>query len=505
MDETTTGRFDTRDVPDTGDTHSLGALFRSLSADASTLIRQEMALAKAEMRQNVRSVAGNAGKIVGGAVLAGVGALVLVAALVAGLGDLMGERYWLSALIVGAAFVGIGTALALMGLSAARHASLAPEETLETLRETGDWAKSEVSELRAVLARRPAPGDGGGPGSNGLGSHHGGNGHAHAVASSPSATAAGSRIAALDRGRADEHDVERERKRALDRDPEAATLRRGRKETGEGEPPLSMPLWKRVMKEFKRDDVAGQAAKVAYYFFLSLPPLVMALFGLAGLFGSARTAEWLTGQLQQALPPEASGLIQGFVEQVVNDKRPGLFSVGLLLALWAGSAVFTALEVTLNQAYGIKEERGFVKSKLVALGALLAVGLLFTAGSAALLAGPAITKALGLGQVGQTIWSIAQWPVGFALITGAFWAIYYILPNKDQSGCKKTLLKASAVVAVIFALATLGFRLYITNFSSYSATYGLLGTIIVLLLWMYVTSLVILLGGEIASEMERTA
>lgn len=504
MDETTTGRFDTRDAPDTGDTRSLGALFRELSSDASTLIRQEMALAKAEMRQNVRSVAGNAGKIVGGAVLAGVGALVLVAALVAGLGDLMGDRYWLSALIVGAAFVGIGTALALMGLSAARHASLAPEETLETLRETGDWAKSEVSELRAVLARRPASGDGNGLGTNGAGSHRGGNGHAYA-SSSPVATP-GHRIAAFDRGHTeDDVDRDRERKKALGRDPEAATIRRGQTETDEGEPPLSMPLWKRVMKELKRDDVAGQAAKVAYYFFLSLPPLVMALFGLAGLFGSARTAEWLTGQLQQALPPEASGLIQGFVEQVVNEKRPGLFSVGLLLALWAGSAVFTALEVTLNQAYGIREERGFVKSKLVALAALLAVGLLFTAGSAALLAGPAVTKALGLGPVGETIWSIAQWPVGFALITGAFWAIYYILPNKDQKGCRKTLLKASAIVAVIFALATLGFRLYITNFSSYSATYGLLGTIIVLLLWMYVTSLVILLGGEIASEMERTA
>ena len=80
-----------------------------------------------------------------------------------------------------------------------------------------------------------------------------------------------------------------------------------------------------------------------------------------------------------------------------------------------------------------------------------------------------------------------------------------MLPNKDQRRCKKTLSKASAIAAVIFVAASLAFRLYMANFGSYSATYGLLGTIIVLLLWMYVTSLVILLGGEVASEMERSA
>lgn len=99
---------------------------------------------------------------------------------------------------------------------------------------------------------------------------------------------------------------------------------------------------------------------------------------------------------------------------------------------------------------------------------------------------------------------MAQWPLGFALIAATFWLIYYVLPLRDQRARKGTLAKASAVAAVIFVLASIAFRLYMTNFGSYSRTYGLLGTVIVLLLWMYVTSLVILLGGEVASEMERT-
>jgi membrane protein len=129
--------------------------------------------------------------------------------------------------------------------------------------------------------------------------------------------------------------------------------------------------------------------------------------------------------------------------------------------------------------------------------------VLFLSGSAVLLAGGGISAALGLGEFGRAAWGVLQWPLGFALITATFWLIYYVLPNKDQRGCRMTLLKASAIAAVLFAAASIAFRLYMANFNSYSATYGLLGTVIVLLLWMYVTSLVILLGGEVASEMER--
>jgi membrane protein len=260
-----------------------------------------------------------------------------------------------------------------------------------------------------------------------------------------------------------------------------------------------------VWTELKRDDIPGQAAKVAYYFFLSLPPLLMAAFGLAGMFGGDATADWLTRQLRGNLPGEASGLVQGFVDEVVRSEHPGLFSLGLLLALWSGSSVFAALEDALNAAYGITEKRGFAQKRLVTLGTLLAVGVLFTAGSAALLAGPALSRALGLGAAGELAWSVAQWPLAFALVVGAFWVIYYVLPNRDQRRCKGVLLKSAAVAAGLWVLATLAFRLYVGNFGSYSKTYGLLGAVIVLLLWMYYTSLVILLGGEISSEMERTA
>ena len=185
---------------------------------------------------------------------------------------------------------------------------------------------------------------------------------------------------------------------------------------------------------------------MAYYFFLSLPPAVMALFGLTGLFGGQRTGDWLTGRLTGSLPAEASALVTGFVRDVVHGDAPGPLSIGLLLALWAGSNVFTALEGTLNPAFGITAERPFVRKKAVAVGMLAACAVLFLAGSAVLLAGGGISDALGLGAFGRTVWGVLQWPLGFALITATFWLIYYVLPNKDQRGCRMTLLKASAVV-----------------------------------------------------------
>lgn len=477
-----------RASPPPGAEPSLGALFRELSADAARLVRQEITLARTEMKQNVRAFATHAGSVALGGALAAVGALVLVAALIAFLGDVvMGERYWLAALVVGLLFLAVGGFLAYRAVSHLGKGGVAPAETLATLRETSGWARAEVDDLRTAIATGHVPhgnGDGNGHAANApyLRLHR--EGEAHASTASASATPR-TGTAAKQGGEAKQEAAQAQGK--------------------EGSLPVSAPLWKRVMREFSNDDISGQAAKVAYYFFLSLPPMIMALFGMAGIFGGQKTADWMTTRLNSAIPAEASGLVDDFVQQVVHQKAPGLLSIGLLLALWAAANVIMALEDTLNTAYNVKEKRGFVKKRLTALGVLLMVSVLFLGGSVALLAGPAISRALGLGPVGDTIWSIAQWPLAFAMIVGAFWVIYYFLPNKDQSGCKKTLLKSSAISAAIFLLATAAFKLYIANFSSYSATYGLLGTVIVLLLWMYVTSMVILLGGEISSEMERKA
>ncbi len=469
-------RFDLDDAsPEGGEDRSLGSLFRDLSADASVLIRQEVTLAKTEMRRNVGAIARDVGNMAMWGVVAALGGLVMVAFLVAALGDLL-DNYWLAALIVGLAFIALGALMALRSLRHLRTVQMKPQETVATLLDTQAWAQGEAAELKAALSGR---GDGASSGD--------GDGRGGGVAAGPVVNRVTPR--SVSDGRA--------RSGAGAAATGGTTTRAAAPAAAEG----SLP--KRVWAEFKKDDISGQAAKVAYYFFLSLPPALMAVFALTGIFGGPEVAARISSELGAALPAEASGLVDEFVGQVVMEKKPGLLSIGLLLALWSASNVFNAMGDTLNVAYGVEEDRSWVKKKLVALGTMIAVAVLFLAGTAALVAGPAISDALGLGQVGRALWAVGQWPLAFLLIASAFWIIYYVLPNKDQSDCKKTLFKASAVAAGLWLVATFAFRLYVANFSSYSATYGFIGAVIVLLLWMYVTSLVILLGGEIAAEMER--
>jgi membrane protein len=160
---------------------------------------------------------------------------------------------------------------------------------------------------------------------------------------------------------------------------------------------------------------------------------------------------------------------------------------------------------TLNHAYDVESSRSYVRTHALAVAIMIGNVLLFVGAAGSLLVGPAIIDTIGLGPAGRLFWTIVQWPIAFLFMVAAFWVAYYFLPNRDQSSCKMLLVKVSAIAAAVWVLATAAFRVYIANFSSYSETYGFLGAFIILLLWLYVTGLVVLAGGELASEMERRA
>ncbi|MEX2570935.1 MAG: YihY/virulence factor BrkB family protein [Gemmatimonadota bacterium] len=275
--------------------------------------------------------------------------------------------------------------------------------------------------------------------------------------------------------------------------------------------PLSEPLYKRVFHEIGNDDVPGQAAKVAFFMFTSLPPALLVLFGLTGYFGGEAVGEYITSRIQSAMPGSAddpgtaAGFLASFVDQVVSQTAPGPFSIGLIVGIWTGSTVFVALADSLNKAYDSTEDRSWLRRRALAIGVMIAFLLLFVAGSLVLIIGPQIAGALQLGGVANLAWSILQWPLAFLLVVGAFYLVYYVLPNRDQSSLAKVLLKSSAIAAALWLIVTIGFRFYVSNFGSYGETYGFVGAILVLLLWMYLTAMVVLVGGEISSELEREA
>jgi membrane protein len=260
-------------------------------------------------------------------------------------------------------------------------------------------------------------------------------------------------------------------------------------------------FFRRLFRRMMEHDISGEAAHVAFFAFLSFPPTIITVFAMTGLFGGPETAQWLTDQLQAVLPEEAWGVVEEFVGQVVGTPQPGLFSLGLVLALWAASNVFAALGRSLDLAYGIRSGRFFLKQRMVAIGVMLIFVVLFMAGSLTLIAGPAITRGLRTLGFLDHVWEIAQWPLAFVLVTTAFWTTYYVLPARSQRGEGRRILVGAVLAAALWMIASIGFRIYIENWGNYSETYGILGTMIVILMWMWISMLVVLFGGEVAAQL----
>jgi membrane protein len=267
------------------------------------------------------------------------------------------------------------------------------------------------------------------------------------------------------------------------------------------------PLLRATGKEVLSDDIMGLAAQTAYYFFFSLFPLFLFAAPLLGIIGDKQEMiASLMNQLAGTLPGSAIELVQGVVEEVVlAEGAPGLMSVGALLAAWAGSNIFNALIDALNRAYDITETRTWWKKRLLALASVITAGLVLLAATSVMLGGEALIQWLGdrtgLGDGAVMTWSIIQYPIALLLLIGAAWMVYYFLPNIRQD--RSQVLVGAIVATLLWVIVTLLFRAYVVNFGSYSKTYGTIGGVIALLTWMYLSMLVLLIGGELNAEIHH--
>lgn len=256
---------------------------------------------------------------------------------------------------------------------------------------------------------------------------------------------------------------------------------------------------RQIVREAMEDQVTGEAAKTAYFFFLSLFPLILAMFALTGIFGGDPAFDWIMSRLDMALPGEASVYLTGFVREITGEERPGILSFSVLFTLWSASRIFATLTDGLNRVYDLEETRRWWKRRLIALVALVVGTVLLVGGSVTLLAGPEILEFLRLGEV----WQFLRWPLAILMLIVLMWMVFFLLPDRDMGGAWLPTLIGAAVGTGLWLLATAGFRVYVTRFGSYSQTYGFIGGIMVLLLWLYLTALAILAGGEVAATLEQ--
>jgi membrane protein len=271
-----------------------------------------------------------------------------------------------------------------------------------------------------------------------------------------------------------------------------------------------LQLGKRVWNEIQEDNVFGRAAELSYYFLLALFPFLIFVTSVIGIvLGSGTgTRHMLFNYLARIMPPSAFQLIDSTMYEVSAASSGGKLSCGLFAALWGASNALTSITDSLNTAYDLKESRPWWKTRLVALGLTVALSVLIVGALVLVVAGGKIAEWLalhyGLGPVFPTAWKIIQWPVVFAAIMLAFALIYYLAPDfRKQSW--QWLTPGAAIGVALWLLVSLGFRVYLHFFNSYSATYGSLGAVIILMLWFYFTGAAVLIGGEVNSEIENAA
>lgn len=264
---------------------------------------------------------------------------------------------------------------------------------------------------------------------------------------------------------------------------------------------------KRTVKEFNDDNLTDWAAALTYYAVLSLFPGIIVLTSVLALLGDTTTQE-LMKYVDQVAPGQAGDVVKSSIEELQKSQNAAslLGVVGLLTALWTASGYLGAFTRACNAVYDVEEGRPFWKlvplRLALTLGSVVLVSL--TLGALVLTGGvaDAIGNAIGLGDTVVTVWDIAKWPVILLLVSLAFAILYWAAPNVRQPGFR-WISPGSLLAIALWALATVGFAIYVANFASYNKTYGSLGGVIVFLVWLWISNIAVLLGAEFDAELER--
>jgi membrane protein len=284
-------------------------------------------------------------------------------------------------------------------------------------------------------------------------------------------------------------------------------------EAGRGrqaEQPTQIPRagWKdiliRAVKESKADQLALLAAGVAFYAMLALFPTLIALVTIYGLVADPAQIETLLQSYASALPPQAAALLTDQIATTTGARR-GLtigLVVSLLGVLWSASGGVNGLITGINLTYDEDETRGFVKRRGVALLLTLSAIVLAVVVIVLLAVVPVVLNVVGLGRVAELAITALRWPLLAVLVMGALAVLYRYAPDRNQA--RFAWVSPGALVATLLWLAgSATFGVYVRNFGRYDQTYGAIGGVIVLLLWLFVSAFAVLFGAELNAETER--
>jgi membrane protein len=268
---------------------------------------------------------------------------------------------------------------------------------------------------------------------------------------------------------------------------------------------------KRTVAEFQEDNLSDWAAALTYYGLLSLFPMLIALVSIVGLFGDPQsTTQTVTDIVTRIGPESGAETFAGPIQSITSHRSSAgvLLVLGIATALWSASGYIGAFIRASNVIYETEEGRPFWKLRPLQVAVTLTMVLMVAFVLLALvLTGPvvrAVADPIGVGSGAVTAWNYAKWPILAALFILMIDLLYYASPNAKLRGF--VWLTPGAVLALaIWGLASAAFALFVANFGSYDKTYGTLGGVVVMLVWIWITNVAILLGHELNAERERSA
>ena len=260
-----------------------------------------------------------------------------------------------------------------------------------------------------------------------------------------------------------------------------------------------------TVRDSLADGVPGLAAQLAFYFFLALFPALLFLLSLLSHLPLEPAYLAMLVRLEPVLPPDVMRILREQMALVLAGEQAGVMSFALAGALWSSSTAMTAIISTLNHAYDVEEARAWWHQRWTALWLTMALAsfammaLVLVVGGAAI--GEWAASLAGAGEAFEATWRVLQWPLAIGLVVLAVDLVYYFAPNVPQRWAWIT--PGSLLATALWLTASFGFRLYVQQVSSYAAVYGALGSVIVLMLWFYLSGLALLIGAELNAEIHK--
>jgi membrane protein len=270
---------------------------------------------------------------------------------------------------------------------------------------------------------------------------------------------------------------------------------------------LSLPkLLRHLALGFAEDELFIRSAALSFYFIFAFFPMLLSLVVMVGFF--ARNQEvhaGLVSQFNKLMPASAVALVEKTIREISEHSSRWKLVLGLLAAVWSGSSGVSSIMAALNRSYRVRESRPYWKRTLLSLGLAAAISALTIAALAIFLTGGDLAQMVGsrTGWSHATIslWQNAEWPIALLFVLFALALIYNLAPDLPRPW--RWITPGSLVAVLAWVAVSLVFRVYVHYFSSYSRSYGSLGAVMVLLLWLYITGLAILAGGMIDAVVDR--